>query len=593
MHPVLLSLANINAGVRMKATSHSFGLAGYLPTPKFINVSKDVHAVLVNRMYHACVDVITATLKQTERDGAWFDDPNGHLRFCHTPLVSWIADLPEQRMQACVINNQSPVSLAKLNQFGDKEPHPHRTRAFTLDLINQACSATDPAMIPQFIKTCKALGLNGVHQPFWKDWGLADPSQFLTPDALHQLHKFFFDHVLKWVINIMGGEELDCRLKSLQPRVGVRHWSSGVSKLKQCTGREHRELEKIIVVAAAGGVDQHPNQKVLSAIRSCVDFIFQAQGILLFEEHLHSISEALNEFHDLKNSIIIAGGRLGKHGRLNHFNIPKLEAMQWLVPSAPLMGAPYQHTSDIMERCHCTHCKRPFRSSSKKNYHEQCCRYMDRDERLRNFGLYTSLVSNHASLVNEMISEANEMRSHYPEAVWLSHALPKGDRSIPGHLIKASLFDKSRSHVSDKYHIAFLLNIKPHHTNTPTQVAADRFHLDDLHPALGDYFALKQNYHDRRGHRKSTNLTPLPFSHIHVWNSFRMQQSSAQDARVLLPPRTVQALPPSDDMPYGRCNTVLVEVEDGSGDHTSTSDTTRKSLASCVYRSLLITSPRC
>jgi hypothetical protein len=54
------------------------------------------------------------------------------------------------------------------------------------------------------------LGLNGVHQPFWGNWGNADPSIFLTPDALHVWHKFFFDHPLKWIINIMGGEELDC-----------------------------------------------------------------------------------------------------------------------------------------------------------------------------------------------------------------------------------------------------------------------------------------------------------------------------------------------------------------------------------------------
>jgi hypothetical protein len=39
MHPVLLSLANIDTGVHMKATSHAFALAAYLPIPKFVNVS--------------------------------------------------------------------------------------------------------------------------------------------------------------------------------------------------------------------------------------------------------------------------------------------------------------------------------------------------------------------------------------------------------------------------------------------------------------------------------------------------------------------------------------------------------------------------
>ena len=114
------------------------------------------------------------------------------------------------------------------------------------------------------------------------------------------------------------------------------------------------------------------------------------------------------------------------------------------------MGAPYQYTSDVTERCHCMYCKRPFQSSNKKDFLEQCCQYMDCNKKLNNFGLYTSLVSNGASLVNEMFLEAQEIRSHYPEAIWLSHALPKGDRRIPGKLVMSSLFDKARSHIDRK-----------------------------------------------------------------------------------------------------------------------------------------------
>ena len=89
-------------------------------------------------------------------------------------------------------------------------------------------------------------------------------------------------------------------------------------------------MEKIIVTVAAGTVD-HKEPKALPAIRAILDFIFQAQGLLLFDEHLHSITKALYEFHDLKNAIILAGGRCGKNGLIGHFCIPKLEGMQWLV----------------------------------------------------------------------------------------------------------------------------------------------------------------------------------------------------------------------------------------------------------------------
>ncbi len=40
MHPLLLSIANIDAGVRMKATSRAFALIAYLPVVQFDNVTE-------------------------------------------------------------------------------------------------------------------------------------------------------------------------------------------------------------------------------------------------------------------------------------------------------------------------------------------------------------------------------------------------------------------------------------------------------------------------------------------------------------------------------------------------------------------------
>ena len=77
MHPVLLSLANIDAGVRMKATAHAFALAVYLPIPKFLTVSAQVQATLVAHIYHTCLDIICVNLKLAERNGVKLSDPAG------------------------------------------------------------------------------------------------------------------------------------------------------------------------------------------------------------------------------------------------------------------------------------------------------------------------------------------------------------------------------------------------------------------------------------------------------------------------------------------------------------------------------------
>jgi len=325
MHPILLSLANIDAGVRMKLTSRAFALIGYLPIPKFRSVTTHEQSILSARVYHHCLDIITDSLKKATLDGEPMVGFDGKHRVVHTPLASWIADYQEQLVISCVSGQCSPVMLASKSQFGDAFPHPPRTRSFTLNRIATACTYASPTPpcdegLERFWKICQALELSGVHQPVWRDWGSACPSIFLTHDALHGLHKFFYDHPLKWAINIMGGCELDCRLMALQPCIGVQHWGQGISNLKQVTGREERELEKIVIAVVAGAIPKN----ALRAIRALMDAIFIAQDLLFYEDTIHAYEEALREFHIYSNDIKLAGGRQGKRGMIDHFQIPKL-----------------------------------------------------------------------------------------------------------------------------------------------------------------------------------------------------------------------------------------------------------------------------
>ncbi|KAI5980755.1 hypothetical protein EDD15DRAFT_2186505 [Pisolithus albus] len=402
----------------------------------------------------------------------------------HTPLVSWIADYPEQLMIACVSAKNSPISLATAEQFGDVTVQPPRTRGHTLQKIREAVAACDPRNITSFHKVCLAKRLNGVVEPFWTEWGDACPSHFLTPDALHQWHKFFFDHCVRWVANIIGSEELDRRLAALQPRVGTRHWANGISTLKQCTGREHRDLEKLLPAVAAGALPDD----VLCALRAITEFIFLAQALFHYDETIHSLNEALREFHHYKSSILRAGGRLGKNGPLNHFQIPKLELAQHVARSIRQMGAPYQWSSDITERCHITHVKMPYRLTNRRDYHVQCCRFLDRQEKRRFFCLFTSLKTSMSPLFFEMVNEARLMAIHFPEANWISGVSPT-EHHVGSVRSQRSIFDNPRSRVSASNTTALLLTIRPHCPNLLLHDAAAYLHLDDLIPALGDFFS--------------------------------------------------------------------------------------------------------
>lgn len=101
-HPLLLSLANIDMGFRMKGSNHTFVLLAILPTARFI-AHKDLLGVYANRLYHECVSFVLEPLKTAARIGIMMSDPAGNLRYCFTPLVGFIADTPEERLPVGVV----------------------------------------------------------------------------------------------------------------------------------------------------------------------------------------------------------------------------------------------------------------------------------------------------------------------------------------------------------------------------------------------------------------------------------------------------------------------------------------------------------
>ena len=67
-----------------------------------------------------------------------------------------------------------------------------------------------PMSFNSYVKAAKEkYCLNGVDKPFWHDWPMAEPTNFLTTKLLHQQHKFFWDHVIKWCCDALGAQEID------------------------------------------------------------------------------------------------------------------------------------------------------------------------------------------------------------------------------------------------------------------------------------------------------------------------------------------------------------------------------------------------
>jgi len=388
-HPLLISLANIDPDIRSKGSLHAHVLLALLLVASFLHPKTRIRSLLSDRLIHESLDFMLKPLKSAASVGIMMSDPIGSLRYCFTPLVAYIADTPEQTLLACVSPKASPISTATHKEFGESQLYPLRTAAKTLGDIEHACSEADPDDWESFLKVARRYYLNGVHRPFWRNWALCDPLIFFNPEVLHHFHRLFWDHDLQWCLVVVGADEIDFRISLIQVAVGYHSFEEGISKLKQVTGRDHRAVQRYIIGVITGAIPP----KFLVAIRALLDFRYLAQMPRFDDKVLDRIKASLRTFHENKSAIISAGGRRGSNGPLDHWEIPKLELLQHVVPSIRASGAVMQWSADVTEHAHVTEIKQPARSGNNQDYYTQIARHLDRSDKCFRFDLATRIAS--------------------------------------------------------------------------------------------------------------------------------------------------------------------------------------------------------
>ena len=219
----------------MKASNHALLLLALLPIPTFI-ANQGMKGALEARLIHECLDFVLELLKTAACIGIMLTDPAGNHRYCYTPLASYIVNTPESTLLASVAGKTSSITMASYKEFGDPFCHELRTASTMLGKLETLAAKIDPWSLKEYLMEAGRLHLNGVHELFWHDWALSDPSQFLTPEPLHHWHKQFWDHDAKWCIRVVGAAEIDFRFAILHPHTSFRHFSGGISSLRQVTG---------------------------------------------------------------------------------------------------------------------------------------------------------------------------------------------------------------------------------------------------------------------------------------------------------------------------------------------------------------------
>ncbi|KAG6369417.1 hypothetical protein JVT61DRAFT_14900 [Boletus reticuloceps] len=232
--------------------------------------------------------IVVQPLKKAAEVGPMMSDPLGNLRYCFTPLVSYIADTPEA------------------GNFGDAHHHGPRTATVTLAQLQSI--QCNPLMVEEYFAACEIFRLSGVSHPFWNDWPLAQPCQFLTSEGLHHWHGEFWDHDVKWCIHSLGAAEINFRFSLLPTITGLCQFPTGITKLKQVCGRTKRDIQRYIVVVIAGAADPD----VVIAIRALMEFRYRAQAPAISSTGCDLIRASLQEFHDHKDAILEGGLRRDK-----------------------------------------------------------------------------------------------------------------------------------------------------------------------------------------------------------------------------------------------------------------------------------------
>ncbi|KAF8548379.1 hypothetical protein OG21DRAFT_1526527 [Imleria badia] len=113
----------------------------------------------------------------------------------------------------------------------------------------------------------------------------------------------------------------------LHPR--LRHFKEGISKVKQWTDADHKQLQRVFVSSLVGTT---PHQDIVKAGCALLDFIYIAQYQSHTDDTILALQQALNDFHDLKEIF-------DELECWDHFNIPKFHSLLHYTDTIKKLGS--------------------------------------------------------------------------------------------------------------------------------------------------------------------------------------------------------------------------------------------------------------
>lgn len=471
-YPVYLSIGNIPKDLRRKPTQRALMLLGYIPTTKLEHIdNKSARRRALANLFHACMQKILAPIETYGKTGIPMVTGDGIWHRCHPILATFIGDYPEQSLVACTYNQRCPKCTVPRDELKSATTYPLRDPKAALSVY--AHSDGDPTT---FHAACRSAGLKPTYHPFWQHLPFTDIFLSITPDILHQIHQGVAKHLIGWLKRIRS-EDIDARCRRLPPNHNARHFYKGIMGLSRPTGREHKDVCRILLgVAVDLPLPGNQTARLNKAIRALLDFIYLSQYPVHTSQSLNALDAALCRFHENKDVF----AELGALKR--DFNIPKLHSLVHYSKSISLFGTADNYNTEQSERSHIDCTKKAHKATNFKDELPQMTTWLQRRE----------AIDEHAAFI-EWCQDGSPRLPSPPSAY-----------PCPGLILSPSL------------------TIHPSEKGVTFEGLSNEYGAIDFQDALAD-FIVQHNYPELSASaaRRRADNTLLPFRRVSVFHKIK------------------------------------------------------------------------
>ncbi|KAJ8091461.1 hypothetical protein PM082_024379 [Marasmius tenuissimus] len=327
---------------------------------------------------------LLAPLREAGVNGIILASGDGVKRRCHPILAAHVANYPEQILATCSYYRDCPLCLAEKKNLEQYPP--------TADFRNptQAIHATQLVGKAEWSQACLDANIKPIQHPFWEDLPYTDIFRSITPDLLHQLYQGVMKHLIQWITDIVGEDEIDARVRRLPANHGIWHFHKGITSLSRISGLEHKQMCTFLLnlILDAPRLLPSRSKMLLTSTRALLDFLYLACYPIHSNDSLTSLEASLAKFHENKAIFIELG--------------------------------------ETTERLHIDFAKDAYRASNGKDEYAQMTRWLERREKVIHHTNYLEWRDTQPTLTQSL--------SHHPTepspTTEMRYTIPGSQRSL-------------------------------------------------------------------------------------------------------------------------------------------------------------------